>query len=372
MPQADAESSVIEDLAESASPPVPDSTRVHRRGWARLWYASGFGLLTGLVLLGLVECALHQDRVMQRYRAVFGVGRAIDKVLHVEAHSPRLLLLGNSRMDNGFDPKVIAPMLGMDDPYDVFNLGIPGANLNILYGVMDRLDGRRLLGPPAIEKVVIELDETEFQDDDSLNLGVFLSDRGTLLGQRDYSTWCKTWLRLWGYAPNLKGLREPGSLERFAYASVGEVEAWGGAAKDNLGYRPGVRDRFQTLEQLQRQDAYTRRPPSETQTRLLWQLLDLLEARGVESAILYPPLLNRKVAMLPGEAGEENPYREIARALRRRGVPQLTAGAHGPGDVADFANAGHLNDRGGRRYSRALGEELRGLWGTEQAGVLSR
>jgi len=323
---------------------------------------AGLGLITALVLLGLVELALHQDSVAQRYRSVFSAGRAIDKIMHVEQHPPKLLLLGNSRVDNDFDPHVIAPLLGMDPRGDVFNLGIPGANMMILHGVLTRLDQAGLLGPGQIEKLVIDLDEISFQAQDSLHLGVFLADRDSLLEEGQYAALFSSWLRLWGYAANLKGLREPGSLQRFIAASLGPVEPWGGATEDNLGYRAGVRNKFQDDQQLRRQHALAAQAPDPAQQRWLWRIIELLETRGVDIAVVYPPLLDRQVSFLGGRGAIARSYQAMAAELSARGIPQLTAGAHGPGNVVDFANAGHLNARGGKKYSRALARELRSVW----------
>lgn len=323
---------------------------------------SGMGLLTAIVLLAGVEIGLHQDDIVARYAAVFGAGRAMEKVLYLESAPPQLLLLGNSRMDNGFDPRQIAPALGLA-PDRVFNLGIPGANMAILYGIVARLDTNSLLGGNGITAAVLELDESELLNDDSLNLRVFFANRDALLQEHDFAALAETWLRLWGYAPNIKGLRDPGPLQKFIQASAGYLPPWGGPARDNLGYRAGIRDKFQTVEQLRRQQAGSSVAPAAKQLRYLWRLLDLLESRGVRVAVLYPPLLNRKVSFLPGTGSLGSPHRQIAAELADRGIAQLAVGADGPEMVEDFANAGHLNADGGRRYSQVLGRELSALWG---------
>lgn len=340
-------------MTETTEPPR------RRSPWA---VRSGLGLLTAVLLLALVEGALHQDAVIANYAAVFGAGRAMEKLRYLESAPPELLLLGNSRMDNGFDPRQIAPALGLASQR-VFNLGIPGANMMVLQGVLARLDAAGMLGPDAISKVVLELDENEFINDDSLNLGVFLADRGALFEERDFAQLFAGWLRLWGYSANIKGLREPGTLQKFLLASVGDLPPWGGPARDNLGYRPGVRAKFQTVEQLRRQQASISVPPSDAQVRYLWRALDLLAARRVQVAVVYPPLLDRKVSFLPGVGEPDSAHRQIAQAIDARGIPQLAISADGPERVEDFANAGHLNAEGGRRYSQMLGRELFALWG---------
>ena len=68
-----------------------------------------------LLLLG-VELALHNDTVMHRYRSVFAVGRAMDKLHYVETQPPGVLFLGNSRTDNGIDPRAVSRVLGAPPP----------------------------------------------------------------------------------------------------------------------------------------------------------------------------------------------------------------------------------------------------------------
>lgn len=337
----------------------------------RWWTRSGLGLLTAIILLGLVEAALHQDAIVQRYRAVFGAARAVDKIAHIKAQPPKLLLLGNSRIDNDFNPRIIAPILGLDPDREVFNLGIPGANMMGLHGALSKLDRAGLLGPGRIEQLVIGLDEISFQPQDILNLGVFLADRDSLMEEGQYAALFSSWLRLWGYANNIKGLREPGSLQRFIEASRGPLEPWGGAVADNLGYRAGVRNKFQNDDQLRRQRVLAAQAPAPAQQRWLWRIIDLLDAREVQLAVVYPPLLDRQVSFLSGSGRIADSYHAMAAELSARGIPQLTAGALGPRDVRDFANPGHLNARGGSKYSRALARELRTLPDTRAAAQAS-
>ena len=97
----------------------------------------GWGSVVGLLLLALVETWLHTDNFLYRYRSVFATGRAMGKLHYVESHSPALLMLGNSRVDNGFDPRTLLE----DGAADItgFNFGMPGANAGILYGLVKRL-----------------------------------------------------------------------------------------------------------------------------------------------------------------------------------------------------------------------------------------
>lgn len=130
------------------------------------------GLLVSILLLLVVEAWLHTDSFYDRYRAVFAVGRTMDKALYVETQAPQILLLGNSRVDNGFDPKILGAILLPGEPNAAFNLGMPGINLRGLNGVVDRLDREGALGPGRVEWVVLGLDETLFQSGDELGYTV--------------------------------------------------------------------------------------------------------------------------------------------------------------------------------------------------------
>jgi len=106
---------------------------------------------------------LHTDGFFYRYRAVFAAGRAMDKLRYVEATVPTLLIVGNSRVDNGFDPGAIADRLGAENRGRMFNFGLPGSDTRTLFGLLTRLDRKGLLGPSRIEAVVIGLDEGYLQ-----------------------------------------------------------------------------------------------------------------------------------------------------------------------------------------------------------------
>jgi len=73
-----------------------------------LYHWPGLGAAFALFLLLVPEAMLHTDGFFYRYRAVFAAGRAMDKLRYVEATVPTLLIVGNSRVDNGFDPGAIA------------------------------------------------------------------------------------------------------------------------------------------------------------------------------------------------------------------------------------------------------------------------
>src|ERR1700720_1151671 len=96
-----------------------------RPGWL---YAPGAGFVFALALLAVVEVWLHNDDFLYRYRSVFAVGRAMDKLRYVESQAPAVVIVGNSRVDNAFDPVTVRANLHGIEPGQVFNLGMPGAD----------------------------------------------------------------------------------------------------------------------------------------------------------------------------------------------------------------------------------------------------
>lgn len=326
----------------------------------RAWQRPGAGLAVAAFLLLAGEGLLHSDAVLHRFRAVFAAGRAMDKVLHVEQVPPQLLIMGNSRVDNGFDPVTVIESAGGRAGRSAFNLGLPGANASVLYGILRRLDARGLLGQGAVEQVVIGLDEGLLQGDDSLGYLVYFGDRERMLGHRDYTNLGRSLLRGWGYAGNLKQLREPAKLEQFARAVFGPVEPVGGGAARRLGYRPGFGAIAQDLEQLARQEAGSTAPPDPVAQADFRAMLDLLQQRAVKVSVVFPPLLTRQVLYLEEQHPAALPYVRIRTELAARGVNMLALGAGEPRDPAEFVNAGHLNDRGAQRFSALLGQALAG------------
>jgi len=314
--------------------------------------------LAATVLL-LVEASLHSDAIVHRYRSVFAVGRAMDKILLIERQTPTLLLLGNSRVDNGIDPRTVGRVLQLPES-GAFNMGVPGANAVTIHGILARLNRAGLLGGTGIGKVVIGLDESTLQADDSLGYGLFFVDRPRLWEAGLYRTWLGSWLRLWGYSDNLRQLREPEKLLRFLQATVQPVEPVGGGAAEFHGYRAGF-EGGQNREQLQRQEAGTRAPPDPVALATFWRCLDLLRERKVQVVLVFMPMLNRQPLYLQEGPAEAKPYRIILEQLRARGVPILSQPL---ADLAagEFINPGHLNDRGAQRFSRALAENLPASW----------
>ena len=310
---------------------------------------SGQAAWVTLALLLCFELALHSDAVLQRYRAVFAVGRAIDKIAYVERTHPALLILGNSRADNGIVPATLLGSSGVR----AFNLGMPGANALVLQGVTERLLAR---GAPAPADVFITLDETLFQHEDSLGYYGFLASRQTLFKAGFNAELFGSLLRTWYYAGNLRQLREPDKLLRFAQATIGDIEPIGGNAAQTLGYRAGFKGRFQNRAQLMAQEAGTRAPPDPRMIEALLSTVDRLHHAGTQVHLIATPLFGRASAFGPGAA--PGPYADLMPLLEARGGHWLEV-PHPELDADHFADPGHLNDSGARLYSAALGQAWR-------------
>jgi hypothetical protein len=314
-----------------------------------------------LLLLAVVEAVLHTDGFLYRYRAVFAVGRAMDKVRHVESHPPTLLIVGNSRVDNGFDPQALAERLGVAQRNRIFNLGLPGSDARTLLGLLTRFDRRNLLGPGGIEAVVVGLDEGYLQPADMLGYEVFFAERPPMARHGEYGDLARSLFRLWGFSDNLKELREPAKLERFLQASFRSVEPIGGGAAQFGGYRAGFGG-LQDAAQIGVQEVGSKKPPDPARIDYLERSIQLLRDRGVRIAFVYPPLLNRDVLYVaPGDPAAP-PYLAIDRSLRDRWYPVIAMEPGMKRDPAEFINAGHLNDRGAKRFSALLAVELALLW----------
>ena len=327
----------------------------------RLRDRPGLGLVFALLLLAAVEAVLHTDAFLLRYRAVFAAGRAMDKVRYLESNPPTLLIVGNSRVDNGFDPRALAERLHVAQSNSVFNLGLPGSDTRTLFGLLTRLDRKKLLGPGEIEFVVIGLDEGYLQPADSLGYEVFFADRTAMARHGEFGDLARSLLRIWGFSDNLKELREPAKFERFVQASRRSVEPVGGGAAEFAGYRAGFGG-MQDAAQMGVQEVGSKQPPDLARIDYLNRSIQLLRHRGVRIAFVYPPLLNRDLLYVaPGDPAAR-PYLDIDRDLRDRGYPVIALEPGMRRDPAEFVNAGHLNDRGAKRYSALLADELAIRW----------
>jgi hypothetical protein len=322
-----------------------------------------------LVLLCVVEAWLHTDSFLLKFRSVFAAGRAMDKIVYAETHRPGLLILGNSRADNGFDPRTVRRAYDADSVRSAFNLGLPGADTRVLAGIVDRLDRNGSFAPGGIRQVLLSLDESLVQTVDTLGQEVFFAGASSLWVEGQYRDALRAAFRLYGYADNLRQLREPAVLQRFIRALHDDVDPVGGGAARHLGYRAGFGG-LQDVQAARLQEAGSLSPPSDVNVRQLWRMLDLLAARGVHVAVVFPPLLQREVLYLAPRRAEAAPYVAIATELERRGIPLIALDAGPPREPAEFVNAGHLNDRGAQRYSALLGEALRKLWHPDSAAAL--
>lgn len=317
--------------------------------------------MVGALLLLAVELSLHTDAFLHRYRSVFAAGRALDKTLYAQAQCPPMLLLGNSRADNAFDPRTIGTQLSFPIEREAFNLGVPGADSRVLAGIVDRIDAAGCLRAGGVRYVVLSLDEALIQAIDSLGQEVFFAGLSRMWSDGQYHDAFRSLLRLYGYATNFRQLREPGSLLRFLTATFVDTDPVGGGASLHLGYRAGFGG-LQDNQSALRQEAGSLAPPDKANTRNLWRMLDLLKARGVNVAVVYPPLLGREVLYLSAPTAEAAPYHAIEAELRRRSIPVVVLDEAGVRDPAEFVNAGHLNDSGAQRYSRLLAQSLNRIW----------
>lgn len=317
----------------------------------------GAGLLVALLLLAAVEVWLHTDAFLLKFRSVFAAGRAMDKVVYVERHSPGLLILGNSRADNGFDPRTVLTHFDPSLPRGAFNLGLPGADMRVLAGIVERLDRAAVFGSHGTRIVVLVLDESLLQTIDTLGQDVFFAGARRLWADGQFHDALRATLRLYGYSSNFRQLREPAVLQRFLTALHSDVDPVGGPAAEHLGYRAGV-GALQDDIAARQQEAGSTAPPSDVNVRRFWHTLDLLASRGVQIVVVHPPLLNRDVLYLTPQRPEAAPYLAIANELDRREVPRLAFDSGVPRVPTEFVNAGHLNDRGAQRYSTLVGRLL--------------
>lgn len=306
------------------------------------------------LLLACAEALLHSEAWMQRYRAVFAVGRALDKVQYVEHTRPSLLIIGNSRTDNGIDPRTLQHALN-EPAQRAFNLGMPGANALIYHGLIERLLQRGVLGNSGSRTVLLGLDESALQEDHSLGYSPFFSDPATLWQQARYRDWLGHHVRLWSYSANLRQLREPEKAARMIEATLRSLDPVGGAPAQYGGYRAGF-GAAQNDAQLRSQETAAYAPPAPAMLSYLWLTVAALEQHQVRLVVFIPPLRDRASAFVDPRADAAQ-YRALLQQLRARGITVLHEGAplFEPGE---FVNSGHLNDRGAQRYSRWLGEQL--------------
>ena len=318
--------------------------------------ASGKGVIIGLLVLLGIELYLHNDDFLHRYRSVFAVGRAADKITHVVKMQPNIVFMGNSRVDNGIAPEVVTSTLEMNQG-EVFNLGIPGQNTRVLSGVVRELERRGALSAVQLQCVMIGLDATLFYPVDDLNYSVFFADRWEMAAAGEYRDLLSSVFRLWGFSPNLKGLREPARIKDFITATLIDRDPWGGSVRDNLGFR-AKQERLTPAQGNKVPDQET--PVAlDTQARAyLLTALDRLLAHGISVGVFFTPQYRRSNEF--ERIGSDNDtYRQLLADLQSRGVALIHVTDMGTYGADLFSNPGHLNEEGARRYSAALAQTMR-------------
>lgn len=315
----------------------------------------GFGALIALMLLAVVELSFHTDSFLYRLRSVFAAGRTLDKVLYVESKSPSIIILGNSRIDNGIVPPILQTELSLPAKA-VFNLGIPGANLETFHGVLKRVLTKNSKRIP--KTVILGLDESIFHHEDDLGYQVFFSDKAALIAENQFTGILANTVRLWGYSANLKQLKKPEKLTQFMDAIINNPPPWGGSAEENLGFRTSSSGMFQREDQLLSQELTAFKPPEKSQIRYLERIINLLNDKGIKLIIVFPPLLNREMLFFENDNNASAAYRHILFSVQQREIPIINLSRH-PKHLRDFADIGHLNSLGSVRYSQLLAHHLK-------------
>lgn len=313
------------------------------------------GLAIGCLLLGAVEAWLHSDDFLHRFRAVFAAGRAMDKILTVTDHPPELLVLGNSRVDNGIEPGVMEETLTLD----TFNLGVPGADACNLAGIVQRLDKAGVWGGNGVRQALFGLDEGLFQRTSGLGYAVYFDDRSTLLAQGRIREWIGSWVLLYGYNDSLRTLQEPEKFLRFLRAFSGKVESWGGSARASDGFRAADEVANQASDEFGHQPPTNAPPPPDkAQVACLAASLDLLQQRGVQVFAFPTPALDRPSLLSRHAPGWSKNHGAVSALLSARSIALVDPDFSHLRVASNFANPGHLNRLGAGRYSRLLAETM--------------
>jgi len=321
--------------------------------------ASGKGVIIGLLVLLGVELYLHNDDFLHRYRSVFAVGRAANKIAYVIKMQPAIVFMGNSRVDNGIVPEVVSTTLNLRRG-EVFNLGIPGQNTRVLSGVVRNLERRGVLSALQLRYVMIGLDASLFSLEDDLNYSVFLADRWQMAAAGEYRDLFSSLLRLWGFSLNLKGLREPARMQDFIAATLMDREPWGGSVLDNLGHRSNQ----ERLPPAQRDEVPNQGAPTELDVRArtyLLTALDQLLARGVNVGVFFTPQYDRSNEFERSGPGHDS-YRQLLIDIQARGVELFQVSDMDAYGADLFSDPGHLNEDGAQRYSTALAQAMHSRW----------
>lgn len=318
----------------------------------------GRGLLVGILILGCFELYLHNDGFLDRYRSVFAVGRAADKINFAAKTQPTMVFMGNSRVDNGIIPDAIASSLRINRD-EVFNLGIPGQNTRVLSGVIKMLASRKALVSNRLRYVAIGIDETLFSPKDDLNYSAFFADRFDALIFHEPKVVLESFFRMWGYSDNLKGLREPGRMRDFLIATVADREPWGGSVSINLGYRAME----STLSDKQAESAFvaSKYPTLEpSSVGYFFKAVDELLKNNIKVGVFFTPQYRHGNAF--EDVRENDEYQGILKRLQKNGVEIFKTTNDTGYSAIDFSDPGHLNKTGAEKFSKELSAVIQQRW----------
>ena len=115
--------------------------------------------------------------------------------------------------------------------------------------------------------------------------------------------------RLWGFSPNLKGLREPARFQDFIAATLTDRDPWGGSALENFGFRA----KQERLTPAERNVVPVQDTPEalDMQARVyLLTALDRLLARGISVGVFFTPQYRRSNEFESTGAGYDS-YRQF-------------------------------------------------------------
>lgn len=314
------------------------------------WQKPFGGTLIALLLLMCIEALLHTDAFLYRYRSVFAAGRAMDKVLAFEAKPTTLLILGNSRVDNGVSPDTMRQATGLD----AFNLGLPGAEACNIEGVVLRLDRNGVFAAGRTRHVLFGLDEGFFQRTGGLGYEVYFDDRERLLAHDRYRDWLRSAIRLWGYADSLRTLQEPAKFVQAVQASLGEVESWGGNASRTSGFRAADEVVNQDASQIESQAGTTHRPPDPQVLECFWATTERLKAAQVGVSVFFTPALHTSNAFNTDAVTADSPYSRMKGEFIARGIGVMDIDTRSIIAGKFFANPGHLNRKGATQFTTLL------------------
>jgi len=319
---------------------------------------SGKGLIIACLILFGCEIYLHYDGFLHRYRSVFAVGRAADKIDYVIENRPRLVLVGNSRVDNAIDPALLTEYLDLKRD-NAFNLGVPGVNTIALSGITDLLLASAYYSDSEDVFVLLGLDESLFTLKDELNYSVFFANRWKLLKYSEFRLFISTVFRLWGFSDNLKGLREPGRFQDFLQATLSDRESWGGPISQNLGFR-AQNGELSAKDSAGSIAVYPTAALDPVATDFFYNLIDSLLEKQVNIAVFFAPLFGRE-SLFEKRSGNDQ-YQAVINFLRDRQVAILSTTMGLDFTHKDFLDAGHLNVIGAKKFTASLAESIFAIW----------